>query len=51
VREITEETQWTVTTGPVLDTWMYYISQADKHVFIVTYGCYANGDSEPRGFF
>jgi ADP-ribose pyrophosphatase YjhB (NUDIX family) len=46
-REITEETRWKVTTGPVLDAWMYYIGQAEKHVFIVTYGCYADGDSEP----
>ncbi|ONI81631.1 NUDIX hydrolase [Actinosynnema sp. ALI-1.44] len=46
-REITEETQWKVTTGPILDTWMYYIDVAEKHVFIVTYGCYANGDTEP----
>ena len=46
-REVTEETQWTVTTGPILDTWMYYINAADKHVFIVTYGCYPTGDSEP----
>ncbi|GAB3494040.1 NUDIX hydrolase [Amycolatopsis cihanbeyliensis] len=46
-REITEETRWKVTTGPILDTWMYYIDQAEKHVFIVTYGCYPDGDSEP----
>ncbi|MCE7009276.1 NUDIX hydrolase [Kibdelosporangium philippinense] len=46
-REITEETQWKVTTGPILDTWMYYIDVAEKHVFIVTYGCYVNGDTEP----
>ena len=46
-REITEETQWKVTTGPILDTWMYYIDVAEKHVFIVTYGCYTDGDTEP----
>lgn len=46
-REITEETQWKVTTGPILDTWMYYIDVAEKHVFIVTYGCYAESDTEP----
>jgi ADP-ribose pyrophosphatase YjhB (NUDIX family) len=46
-REITEETQWKVTTGPILDTWMYYIDKADKHVFIATYGCYPDGHSEP----
>ena len=46
-REIAEETHWKVTTGPILDTWMYYIQAAQKHVFIVTYGCYPDGDSEP----
>ncbi|WP_112262598.1 NUDIX hydrolase [Lentzea terrae] len=46
-REITEETQWEATTGPILDAWMYYISAADKSVFIVTYGCHSYGDSEP----
>jgi ADP-ribose pyrophosphatase YjhB (NUDIX family) len=39
-REIFEETQWKVVTGPLLDTWMYYIDAAEKHVFIVTYGCF-----------
>ncbi|ALL77988.1 NUDIX hydrolase [Pseudonocardia sp. EC080610-09] len=39
-REIAEETRWTVTTGPVLDTWMYHIDQVDRHVFVVTYGCH-----------
>nr|WP_238598800.1 NUDIX domain-containing protein [Saccharothrix sp. ALI-22-I] len=46
-REITEETRWKVTTGPILDTWMYYITVAAKNVFIVTYGCYPDGDAEP----
>ena len=46
-REITEETQWKVTTGPILDTWMYYINVAERNVFIVTYGCHLGGDSEP----
>lgn len=27
-REITEETQWKVTTGPILDTWIYYITRS-----------------------
>ena len=39
-REITEETQWKVATGPLLDTWMYYINSVERHVFIVTYGCH-----------
>ncbi|WP_309117057.1 NUDIX hydrolase [Saccharothrix sp.] len=44
---IAEETQWQVTTGPILDTWMYHITVADKNVFIVTYGCYSDGVGEP----
>jgi 8-oxo-dGTP pyrophosphatase MutT (NUDIX family) len=47
VREIREETQWNVSTGPILDSWMYYINIADVHIFIVTYGCYPIGDTEP----
>ena len=39
-REITEETGWQVRTGPILDSWLYYIDQVEKHVFIVTYGCH-----------
>jgi 8-oxo-dGTP pyrophosphatase MutT (NUDIX family) len=46
-REIAEETQWTVATGPILDTWMYYINVAEKNVFVVTYGCYPDADAEP----
>lgn len=46
-REIFEETQWKVTTGPILDAWMYYINQAEKHVFIVTYGCHLQDTGEP----
>lgn len=46
-REVAEETRWTVRTGPILDAWMYYIAVADKNVFIVTYGCYPEGDDEP----
>ncbi|OLF14837.1 NUDIX hydrolase [Actinophytocola xanthii] len=46
-REILEETQWKVETGPILDTWMYYIGPAEKHVFIVTFGCFPSGDSRP----
>lgn len=47
VREIHEETQWTVTTGPMLDSWVYYIDVAGIHVFIVTYGCVSTDDVEP----
>jgi 8-oxo-dGTP pyrophosphatase MutT (NUDIX family) len=39
-REVEEETTWKVMTGPLLDVWMYDIVQAERHVFIVTYGCY-----------
>jgi len=46
-REIFEETQWKIETGPILDTWMYYIGAAEKHVFIVTYGCYPIGNTQP----
>jgi hypothetical protein len=46
-REITEETGWTVTTGPILDSWMYRIAAVAADIFIVTYGCYAAGDAAP----
>ncbi|MBI1759465.1 MAG: NUDIX hydrolase [Actinobacteria bacterium] len=39
-REITEETTWQVVTGPLLDVWMYHIVHAERHVFVVTYGCH-----------
>ena len=47
-REIAEETSWTVVTGPLLDVWMYDIVQAERHVFIVTYGCYLPEPPVPR---
>lgn len=46
-REISEETRWKVVTGPILDTWMYYINAAEKHVFIVTYGCHPESEDAP----
>jgi 8-oxo-dGTP pyrophosphatase MutT (NUDIX family) len=46
-REIAEETRWKVAAGPVLDAWLYYISDVGRRVFIVTYGCYADSDIEP----
>jgi ADP-ribose pyrophosphatase YjhB (NUDIX family) len=46
-REIREEVGWEITTGPILDSWMYCIDVAGKHVFIVTYGCYPESDTEP----
>ena len=47
VREIAEETGWTVTAGPILDSWMYHIAVEHQDVFIVTYGCYPIGDTRP----
>ncbi|RKS10264.1 mutator protein MutT [Nocardiopsis sp. Huas11] len=38
-REIEEETGWPVQVAGTLDSWMYHITQVDRHVFIVTYGC------------
>jgi ADP-ribose pyrophosphatase YjhB (NUDIX family) len=46
-REITEETRWKVAAGPILDTWMYHIATAERDVFIVTYGCHADGADGP----
>ena len=45
-REIAEETGWMVTTGPILDSWMYHIAVANKDVFIVTYGCDPTDDTK-----
>ncbi|WP_223885700.1 NUDIX hydrolase [Nocardia colli] len=36
-----------VTAGPILDSWIYYIASVERHVFIVTYGCYPDTDAEP----
>lgn len=47
VREILEETQWKVSAGPIQDTWMYYIDAAERHVFIVTYGCHPEDVGDP----
>jgi 8-oxo-dGTP pyrophosphatase MutT (NUDIX family) len=38
-REISEETGWQVTAGPLLDCWQYHIGQ-DRDVVIVTYACH-----------
>ena len=45
-REITEETGWRVTTGPILDSWLYSVNQVEKHVLIVTYGCHLQPGQE-----
>jgi 8-oxo-dGTP pyrophosphatase MutT (NUDIX family) len=47
VREVAEETGVPVTAGPNLDSWMYYIASADKHVFVATYGCRPIGHTVP----
>ncbi len=39
-REILEELGLSVTVGPLLDTWVYHISEG-VDVLIVTFGCYA----------
>lgn len=46
-REISEEIGWKVTTGPILDAWLYHIQQAERHVLIVTYGCHVEDDAPP----
>ena len=37
-REISEESGWEVTAGPLLDVWVYE-PIPDRHLLIVTYGC------------
>jgi 8-oxo-dGTP pyrophosphatase MutT (NUDIX family) len=37
-REIAEETGWQVTTGQILDCWVYHVAQVGRHVVVVTYG-------------
>lgn len=46
-REISEEARWPVTTGPILDSWLYFIEQVEERVFIVTYGCFPTGHEAP----
>lgn len=45
VREVEEETGWPVKVGEILDSWIYHITQVDRHVFIVTYGCYVDSQA------
>jgi 8-oxo-dGTP pyrophosphatase MutT (NUDIX family) len=45
-REIAEETGWVVSTGPILDAWMYVIEPLGRSVFIVTYGCHLDAGQE-----
>lgn len=46
VREISEESGWTVMAGPLLDCWQYHIRQ-DRDVVIVTYGCHVTSTDPP----
>lgn len=46
VREISEETGWQVTAGPLLDCWQYHI-RAGSDVVIVTYGCHVLSSDPP----
>jgi 8-oxo-dGTP pyrophosphatase MutT (NUDIX family) len=46
VREITEETGWQVSAGPLLDCWQYHIRESID-VMIVTYGCHVLSAGPP----
>ena len=46
VREISEETGWQVTAGPLLDCWQYHIREG-RDVVIVTYGCHVLSAGPP----
>jgi 8-oxo-dGTP pyrophosphatase MutT (NUDIX family) len=58
VREISEESGWQVTAGPLLDCWQYEV-RAGVYVVIVTYGCHVlssappvvSGEHEAAGLF
>jgi 8-oxo-dGTP pyrophosphatase MutT (NUDIX family) len=45
-REISEETGWQVSPGPLLDCWQYHIDE-DRDVLIVTYGCHVASTAPP----
>lgn len=45
-REISEESGWTVRTGPILDAWQYHILPG-RDVLIVTYGCHVLTNAAP----
>ena len=46
VREISEESGWRVTAGPLLDCWQYHI-RPGADVVIVTYGCHVHSTAPP----
>lgn len=35
-----------MTTGPILDAWMYHVLPG-RHVFVVAYGCYLDQGTDP----
>jgi ADP-ribose pyrophosphatase YjhB (NUDIX family) len=45
-REISEEADWDVTVGPILDCWQYHIREG-RDVVIVTYGCHVETSAAP----
>jgi 8-oxo-dGTP pyrophosphatase MutT (NUDIX family) len=45
-REIVEEVNWQVTTGPLIDSWQYHIREGID-VLVITYGCHVNTDTAP----
>lgn len=47
VREISEESGWPVTCGPILDSWVYDEARPGHYVLIVTYGCSVDTDEPP----
>jgi 8-oxo-dGTP pyrophosphatase MutT (NUDIX family) len=46
VREISEESGWQVTAGPLLDCWQYEV-RPGVYVVIVTYGCHVLSSALP----
>lgn len=46
VREISEESGWRVSAGPLLDCWQYHI-RPGADVVIVTYGCHVLSTDPP----
>jgi 8-oxo-dGTP pyrophosphatase MutT (NUDIX family) len=46
VREISEESGWDVTAGPLLDCWQYHIGQG-RDVLIVTFGVHVLSTEPP----
>src|SRR5690349_14716878 len=46
VREISEESGWRVTAGPLLDCWQYEV-HAGVYVGIVTFGCHVPRSAPP----